>query len=93
MGQGGGSHYACLRLNLTIQTGISYPEALFTSSATNVTRGTITFANPAAAPRFALDNFGFTPNAIPEPSSLALCGIAALAGLGARVRRRRSASF
>lgn len=77
-------------LVLTNQASVNFPEALFTSSATNVTRGTISFTNPTAAPRFALDNFAFTPNAIPEPSSLALCGIAALAGLGALARHRRS---
>lgn len=34
---------------------------------------------------------GVQPTAVPEPSSLALCGVASLAGLGAWVRRRRDA--
>lgn len=75
---------------VAIPGGGIFPEGLFTSTATNVTRGTITFINPATAPRFALDNFGFTPGvaAIPEPSSVALCGIAALVGLGYTRSRR-----
>ena len=42
---------------------------------------------------FEFDNVAFSPAAVPEPSSLALCGIAGLAGLGfSRFRRRRAIS-
>ncbi len=37
------------------------------------------------------DNFTFEPSAVPEPSSLAMCGVA-LAGLGAWARRRVAAA-
>ena len=41
---------------------------------------------------FELDNVAYAPSAVPEPSSLALCGIAGVAGLVvARVRRKRIA--
>jgi len=68
---------------VNIPAGGTFPEGLFTSSATNITRGVINFDNPTTAPRFALDNFGFNPgvNVIPEPTSVVLLGFG-IVGLG-----------
>jgi len=62
----------------------------FVSSATDIQSVAIS-ADPTGSVSFAVDNFTYaTPNAVPEPSSLALLGIAGLSGL-AYARRRRLA--
>lgn len=81
----GGTSLGTSPVSVTIPVGGTFPEGLFTSSATNVTSAIITFDNPTAAPRFAMDNLSFTP--VPEPSSFALCGAGGLV-LAALIRRR-----
>ncbi len=76
---------------LDMPPGFPFPEALFTSSATGVTGGRISFPSPTLSPRFVLDNFRFETTAVPESSSFAMAGLVALGGLGYAWRRRRAA--
>ncbi len=91
----GATSLGVTNLILNIPPGAGFPEATFTSSATGVTSGRITFTLPATAPRFALDNFGFiasgTPTAVPEPATFTMAGMGALMTLGYAWRRRRTA--
>jgi PEP-CTERM motif len=41
---------------------------------------------------FAIDNVSFTPSAVPEPSSLAMCGLAGAIGAAYAWRRRKRAT-
>ena len=73
---------------LTVAGGITYNGGVFsTTVGTNPTTDTLGgIFNPA----YFLVDFDLAPTAaVPEPSSLALCGIAGIVGLGvARARRR-----
>ena len=78
---------------VSIPAGGTFPEGLFSSSATNVTSGRITFSNPGTAPRFAIDNFGFSAGpVVPEPASLILLGLGGSVGTVWNARRRRASA-
>ena len=68
----------------------NFPEGLFSYTGVPVGRAVITFNNPSAALRFALDNLTFDQPAapIPEPATLLLLGTG-LAGIVAIHRRRQ----
>jgi hypothetical protein len=77
-----------------VETGNNVPLTLFTTTVTLTTASVLTFATPASDSDdggVVLDNVSVISSAtVPEPSSLALCGIAGTAGLIiARVRRKR----
>jgi hypothetical protein len=77
----GGSSSLALALN-SMQT--------FTLPDAGITSVTIRAANSSSYD-YAIDNVSFTPQAVPEPSTMMLGGIGAVAGLGyGAVRRRRS---
>lgn len=73
--------------SFTVNTSplILFSEGQFSYSGALISRAVITFNNPSAGTRFALDNLSIDP--VPEPATLALFGTG-LASIAIKLRRR-----